>query len=253
MTDPPVRGFSGRDGLELAYREIGDGRPLVLLHGFTSNGLQLIEQGPAGILAGHGYRVILPDMRGHGESARPHDPACYPPDVLADDALALIEQLGLDGYDLGGYSLGARIVLRMLARGARPAHAIVAGQGFDALDGQTSRTSQYRSMLTALVNQETLEPGTPAAQSAYWITQLGADPQAILLVLDSLAPTPEAALGQVPTPTLVLIGDRDDSHPGADALAATMPNARFAEIPGNHYTAQTRPEFATAILAFLGQ
>ena len=59
------------------------------------------------MLAGQGYRVILPDLRGHGDSARPHDPAAYPPDALADDGLALIEQLGLTDYDLGGYSLGA--------------------------------------------------------------------------------------------------------------------------------------------------
>ena len=44
----------------------------------------------------------------------PHDPLSYPPDVLADDGLALIDWLGLDDYDLGGYSLGGRIVLRML-------------------------------------------------------------------------------------------------------------------------------------------
>jgi len=52
------------------------------------------------------------------ERAQSHDPAAYPPDVLADDGLALVEHLGLgDGdYDLGGYSLGARIVVRMLAR-----------------------------------------------------------------------------------------------------------------------------------------
>ncbi|MGH7745084.1 MAG: hypothetical protein ACREQ5_09835 [Candidatus Dormibacteria bacterium] len=55
----------------------------------------------------------------------------YPPDVLDDDGLALIDWLGLDDYDLGGYSLGERIVLRMLVRGARPARAIVVGQRLD--------------------------------------------------------------------------------------------------------------------------
>src|SRR5262245_29669992 len=113
--------FTSRDGQELSYREIGRGRPLVLLHGFLAAGSQWLEHGPAAALAGRGHRVILPDLRGHGDSAHPHDPARYPPDCLADDGLALIDRLGLDDYDLGGYSLGARIALRMLVRGARPA------------------------------------------------------------------------------------------------------------------------------------
>ncbi len=109
----PVYHFPGRDGAELAWREMGAGRPLVLLHGLLGSGAQLADSGPARALAAQGHRVILPDLRGHGDSARPHDPACYPPDVLADDGLALIGHLGLDDYDLGGYSLGGRLVLRL--------------------------------------------------------------------------------------------------------------------------------------------
>ncbi|MGH3673771.1 MAG: alpha/beta fold hydrolase, partial [Pseudonocardiaceae bacterium] len=107
---------------------MGDGRTVVLLPGFTSTALQWIHHGrAAATIAEHGYRVILPDLRGHGDSARPPDPVSYPPDVLDDHGLALIDWLGLDDYDLGGYSLGGRIVLRMLVRGARPTRAIVVG------------------------------------------------------------------------------------------------------------------------------
>lgn len=253
MADPPVHRFPGRDGLELIYREIGDGRPLVLLHGFTSTGLQWIHHGPAAAIAEHGYRVILPDLRGHGDGARPHDPASYPPDVLANDGLALIDWLGLDDYDLGGYSLGGRTVLRMLVRAARPARAIVAGQGLDAINRATSRGGQYRRVLTALVNGDTIEPGSPDEEMAYWISQLGGDPQALLHVLDTHVATPDAALRQIATAMLVVTGDQDHGHASADTLAATLPNARFTRVPGNHFTALTSPELATAIMAFLGQ
>ena len=66
-----------------------------------------------------------------------HDPRAYPPDVLADDSLALIGHFGLGAgqYDLGGYSLGGRIVARMLARGAEPGCAVVAGQGLAKIAG----------------------------------------------------------------------------------------------------------------------
>jgi len=235
--------FRGRDGLELAYRVVGDGRPLVLFHGFTSSSAEWL--GFARTARGH--RVILPDLRGHGDSARPHDPAAYPPDVLVDDGLALVENLGLDDYDLGGYSLGGRVALRMLVRGARPARVVVAGQGLDAVTRPRRPTSLYRRLLTALIEGDELEPGSPEAEAAGWIK---GDPRAFRNVLDSLVPTPAGALTGLTTPALVLIGDRDTGN--ADALASALPDARLAEVPGNHYTAQHHPELANAILTFLG-
>jgi pimeloyl-ACP methyl ester carboxylesterase len=243
--------FPGRDGLKLAYRSIGEGRPIVLLHGFTGSGLQFLEHGLAATLAGHGYRVIVPDLRGHGDSARPHDPAAYPPDVLADDGLALIDFLELRDYDLGGYSLGGRIVLRMLARGARPARAIIGGQGLDALGGPTSRTGGYRRMLTAIASGDRLEPGSPGAMPADWLAKSGADPLALLHVLGTFVATPDTTLAEITTPTLVVAGDQDERQ--AAELAAVLPEGRYVQVPGDHATALLGPELGAAILAFLAQ
>jgi pimeloyl-ACP methyl ester carboxylesterase len=249
--DPPAHRFTGRGGLELAYREIGDGRPLVVLHGFTGTGMQWVRHGPATTLAEHGHRVVLPDLRGHGDGARPHDPACYPADILADDGLALIDELGLEDYDLAGYSLGGRIVLRMLARGARPAHAVVAGQGIQAVRRATGSTGRYHRVLTAMANGATLEPGSPDAEIAHWIVQAGADPVALRHFLASHVATSDAELRQVATPTLVVVGDQDGQHASAEALAAALPDAHFVRVPGNHFTALAAPESAAAITAFL--
>src|SRR5580700_6831882 len=150
MTGSPVRRFLGRDGAELAWREIGDGRPVVLLHGLMGSGALMASDGPARAIAERGYRVILPDLRGHGDSGRPHDPACYPPDILADDMFAFTGHLGLDDFDLGGYSMGGKLVLRLLARGASPARAVVGGQGRDALDAESDRTDGHRRILAAV-------------------------------------------------------------------------------------------------------
>lgn len=247
MTDLPVHRYPGRDGLQLAYRELGTGRPLLLLHGFITDWTLWTDFGPAKALAERGFRVILPDLRGHGASPKPHEP--YPPDVLADDGLALIDWLGLDDYDLGGYSLGGRIALRLLARGARPARAIVAGQGFEACT--RIRNSQNRRTLTALVDGTELEPGSPEAQQAYWIKQSNGDPRALLNILDAQVPTPESALPLITTPVLVAVGDQDHEHASADALAAALPDARFTRVPGNHFTAIGSPEFAAAVTDFL--
>jgi len=243
--------FAGRDGAELACRETGSGRPLVLLHGFMGAGSHMLSYGRVGGLAGQGHRLIVPDFRGHGDSAKPHDPAAYPPDVLADDGLALIAHLGLgDGdYDLGGYSLGGRIVVRMLARGARPGRAIVAGQGLAKVSGPQGGGTNHR-VLTMLAGGTAIEPGSPEARTAHWISESGADPVALLHVLNSLVPTPADALRQIAIPTLVAIGDKDERS-DADELAALLPDARFVRVPGDHASAFAAPELTAAIAAFL--
>jgi pimeloyl-ACP methyl ester carboxylesterase len=243
--------FAGRDGGQLAYRDAGSGRPLILLHGFLGTGSFWLEGGPAAALGEHGFRLVLPDLRGHGESTPSHDPRLYPPDVLADDGLALIDHLGLGPgeYDLGGYSLGARIVVRMLARGAEPGRAVVAGQGLAKVSGPQGGGVTERA-LTALVDGTALDPGSPEAKLAHWVGQFGADPRALLLMLRSLVPTPVGALRRIATPTLVVIGDQDERS-DADELAALLPAGRYARVPGGHGDAFAAPEFGAAVTAFL--
>ncbi|MEV8612146.1 alpha/beta hydrolase [Amycolatopsis sp. NPDC051373] len=244
--------YPGRDGAVLACRSLGEGRPLVLLHGFTATGSQWLNQGPAASLAARGHRVLVPGLRGHGASAHPTTPAAYPPDVLTDDIFALLDTLSLTDYDLGGYSLGARIVVRLLARGARPGRAIVAAQGLSVIT-RTEAGDQSRHILTALANGEPLEPGTPDARAARWITALANDPQALLRVLDTHVPTPAADLPHIPTPTLVTAGADDPRRASAEDLAAVLPHAEFTLVPGNHITALGTPEFAAALTSFLAR
>ena len=68
--------FEARDGVRLAWREMGEGAPIVLLHGlFSSAEINWIKFGTAACVAREGYRVIMPDLRIHGSSEAPHDDA----------------------------------------------------------------------------------------------------------------------------------------------------------------------------------
>jgi pimeloyl-ACP methyl ester carboxylesterase len=235
----------------LAYREMGEGRPLLLIHGYCSTALvNWVRYGHAALLAALGYRVIMPDLRGHGDSAKPHISAAYPPDVLIDDGFALLEHLGLFDYDLGGYSLGARITLRMLVRGAAPGRAIAAGMGLEGMTHTASRTRYFRHVLTHLGGFE--------RGSAEWMTEaflhtMRADPMALLQVLDTFVDTPLTELARIETPTLVLAGAADDDNGSAEALSDALPNGRHVAIPGNHMNAVTQPQLGMAIAAFLGE
>ncbi len=100
---PATHTFTSADGLTLSYHEAGSGRPVVLLHGYISTALETwVRSGVADGLRAAGRRLIMPDMRGHGHSARPHEPSGYPPDALVGDVEALIAHLDLTDYDLAG-------------------------------------------------------------------------------------------------------------------------------------------------------
>ncbi|TVT02302.1 alpha/beta hydrolase [Amycolatopsis bartoniae] len=248
-SDPVTGRFQGRDGTELAYREVGRGRPVVLIHGYFSTAqVNWLTYGHAAKLAERGRRVIMPDLRAHGDSAKPHDPAAYPPDVLADDAFALLEHLGLDEYDLGGYSLGARTVVRMLVRGATPGRAVVAGTGLEGITETRGSGEHFRRILTGL---GTFERGSAEWKAERFLRSTGGDPVALRHVLDTFVDTPPEELRRLGTPVLVLVGDRDDGQRSADRLAELLPKAEFARVPGDHMSAVAGQELGTAIADYL--
>lgn len=249
-TGLPIHYFQSRDGLALAYRETGAGRPLVLIHGFFSTAsVNWVRYGHAEKLAALGYRVVMPDLRAHGDSAKPHDAGAYPPDVLANDGFALVEHLGLTDYDLGGYSLGGRTTVRMLARGARPGRAIVAGAGWDGVVNTGGRGVHFRKILT---NLGTFDRGSAEWMAEAFLKTVGGDPVALLHVLDTFVDTSREDLGRIETPTLVLMGSDDHDTGSGEELAAALRHGRYAEIPGNHMSAVTKPELGTAIAEYLG-
>lgn len=241
--------FTAPNGAQIAWHETGEGRPVVLIHGYFSDAnTNWIRFGHAALIATRGFRVIMPDLRAHGDSDKPHDPAAYPPDVLAIDNLALIAHLGLTDYDLGGYSLGARTTVRMLAMGATPGKVVISGMGLEGLTDTGRRAAHFRKILT---NLGSFAKGSPEWFAEAFLKTTGGDPVALLGVLDSFVDTPRAAIAAIANPVLVLAGDADDDNGSHAALADLLPDARLVEVPGNHMSVVTTPPFGQAIADFL--
>jgi pimeloyl-ACP methyl ester carboxylesterase len=242
--------YRGFDGADLAVAEIGEGRPIILLHGLFSSGeMNWRKFGAATEIAGAGFRAIMPDFRAHGQSAAPHDLAAYPPDVLALDIEALVAQLGLTDFDLAGYSLGARTVVRLLTRGMRSGRAILAGMGLEGITGGTRRADFFRRVID---RPDGWPAGSPEAFAAAFMKQNKVDTAAVRLLLDSQQSTPADVLHTLDTRCLVLCGVDDRDNGSAADLALALPNAALVEIPGNHMSAVTKADFGTAIAAWLG-
>lgn len=241
--------FEASDGVRLAVHEMGAGRPLILLHGYFSDAAtNWIKYGHAALLADAGFRVIMPNLRAHGQSGKPHDPAYYPKDVLADDQFALIEHLGLTDFDLGGYSLGGRTVARMLARGCAPRRAVISGMGLKGLTNTEARGDHFRHVLTNLGQHER---GSAAFMAEAFLKTSGGDPVALLRILDTFVDTPVEAIGGFDLPVAVVCGEDDQDNGSALALAEALPHGTLISVPGNHMSAVVKPDLGQAIGDFL--
>jgi pimeloyl-ACP methyl ester carboxylesterase len=246
---PQLHHFTAPDGQRLAWHELGEGRPVLLLHGLFSNAdINWLRYGHAAAIASAGLRAIMLDHRAHGHSAKPHDAAAYPKDVLTTDALALVADLGLADYDLVGYSLGARTAVRMIARGARPRRLALAGMGLEGLLGTTGRADHFRDILLNLGRHER---GSPKWMAEAFLKTTKGDPQALLPLLDTWEHVTEADLALVTMPTLVVAGAEDLDNGSAPTLAERLPNGRYVEVPGGHMSSVTKPELGQAIATFL--
>ncbi len=241
--------FASFDGVDLAWHEIGTGRPLILFHGYFSDAqTNWIKYGHAALLAAAGFRVIMLDLRGHGDSAKPHDKTAYPKDVLADDGFALIKHLGLTDYDLGGYSLGGRTVARMLVRGATPRRAVISGMGLTGLTDTKARVTHFSNVFAELGSHK---QGSPAWMAEAFLKTTGGDPVALEHVLYTSVDTPAEALAALTLPVGVVCGADDDDNGSAASLAELLPNGALITVPGNHMSAVAKSDLGHAIRDFL--
>lgn len=250
MVASPTRyAFRAQDGVQLAWHELGEGRPAVMLHGLFSDAeTNWIRFGHAAAIVARGFRLIMPDLRAHGISSKPHDRSAYPPDVLADDGLALISHLGLVDYDLGGYSLGARTAVRMVVLGARPRRLVIGGMGLQGLLHTGARTAHFKHVLAGLGRHPR---GSPEWMAEAFLKTTGGDPKALRLLLGSFVDTSEAELRAIDMPALVVSGAEDHDNGSALAVAELLPQADYVEVPGNHMSAVTKPDLGRVIAEFL--
>ena len=249
MSEAQVRYWTASDGVELAYHELGTGRAVILLHGLFSDAvMNWVKFGHAERIAARGFRVIMPDLRAHGLSGKPHDPEYYPRGILARDLRELVAHLALAEFDLGGFSLGARTTVEAVGEGLRPRRAVLGGAGLEGLRHWERRKLFF---LEAIALFDHVPRGDPHWLSIQFMKSQKVDLVAAGLLLESFADARREWLEAFTMPTLVVCGAEDEDNGSAEELAAALPDATFAEVPGTHMSSVTRPELGEAIAAFL--
>jgi pimeloyl-ACP methyl ester carboxylesterase len=240
--------FKTFDELDLSYHDEGDGRTIVLLHGFAADtNINYVRSGILDVLLDEGYRVIALDLRGHGLSARPIDVEAYLDDAMKQDVAALFDHLGLDDVVLVGYSMGADLALRFAADDSRVKALALLGIGAER--GDDSDTN-WRGDLIAALESDALDLDDAAAGRVRITAGLDRAPLVALLKASAAANRQRPARPTVPVLLAVGVDDENATDPGplAEQLGAT-----FVQVPGDHFTANSAPDLHRSLTKFLAE
>jgi 2-succinyl-6-hydroxy-2,4-cyclohexadiene-1-carboxylate synthase len=255
------------NGIEIAFEEHGTGtRPLVLLHGFTGYRQDFATQ--LGALAAHG-RLIVPDLRGHGDSAHAGDPADYTLDHLRVDLVALLDALDVERCDLLGHSMGGMVALRaalahadridsLLLMDTAPGPLAWVNRDQLALATRVALEAGMQSLATILRARAKDDPdrGAPDrrleerwGEERFWAwreSRIAAmDPHAYAAFGLALVEQEDltARLRDIAAPTTVLVGELDrEFRAPAEVLAREIPDAMLVVLPeGGHQPQHEAP------------
>ncbi|MCW2726308.1 MAG: hydrolase, alpha/beta fold family [Frankiales bacterium] len=249
--------------MDLAYREMGTGTPLVLLHAFPLSSAMWLSQreGLSGLC-----RVITPDLRGFGGSPLGEDEPSL--DASADDVAALLDKLDLDRVVLGGLSMGGYVAMAFLRRHPDRVSALVLADTKAGADPEPVKANRERiaaavvedgstvlaaDVLPTLTGRTTAASRPMAAGRVRALVQAAPAP-AVAWAQRAMAARPDSfdTLRAFDRPSLVVVGDEDELSSPADAQAMVeaLPDARLAVIrEAGHLTAVETPEAFTAEVA----
>lgn len=229
------------NGIRLYYSKIGHGSPVVLLHGGLGNADYWGHQVKA-LAARH--TVISVDSRGHGRSTRDARPYGY--DLMADDVIALLDQLNIPRADFVGWSDGAILGLDLAMRYPQRVGKVFAYAANTRTDGVKEGVENNPTFAAYIerAGQEyaKLSP-TPGEYQAFV--------EQISHMWASQPNWSDADLSRIKAPVLIVDGDRDEAikREHTEYMAATIPGAGLLILPNtSHFAFLQDPGFFNAAL-----
>jgi pimeloyl-ACP methyl ester carboxylesterase len=238
------RFFISFDSTRIHFETWGRGEPVLLLHGFVVSGASWKNTALYKDLIRSGFTVIVPDLRGNGLSGKPHNPEAYAQDAEAKDMMGLIKMLGFNHYSVVGYSRGSIIAARLLVLDKRVVKGVLGGMGADFTNPEWPRRIMFYKALMG-------EPVKELEGMVKYIQSSGLDQLALAYLQKEQPSTSKKELGALKQPVLVVCGDKDSDNGSSDELVKLIPNARHANVPGDHGGAVRTAEFSSAVISFL--
>jgi pimeloyl-ACP methyl ester carboxylesterase len=242
------------DGFEIAFIDEGEGDPVILVHGFASNAIvNWVDTGWVRHLARAGYRVVAVDNRGHGRSAKPHDPQHYGAPVMAEDVRRLMDYLGFDRADVMGFSMGARICAFLALRHPDRVRSAV----FGGLGANMVRPMAGTGPIARALEADSIDDVTNATARTFraFAEATKSDLKALAACIrSSRDPLPPEDVARIACPVLVAVGTEDVIGGPAADLAKLLPRGEALDIVGrDHMKSVGDPTYKRAVVDFLSR
>lgn len=244
---------SAADGTAIAYETLGEGVPIVLVHGFgASRAITWANTNWYQTLSRAGRRLIAIDCRGHGQSGKPYDVPFYEEGRMAADILAVLDALGFAQADIMGYSMGGYLAIRVMSDTPQRARRVVlAGVGAKYFHHSRDRAEVIAQGLLTPDPATIVDPEAIAFRT--FCERAGNDLVALAACIRRSRRVIEPhELAQISHSVLVVCGEQDDTSGPAEPLAREFANGRAVIVPRrNHHSTVGDRVYKDAVLEFL--
>ena len=241
------------DGTPISYETLGEGPPVVLVHGFgASRAITWANTNWYQTLSRVGRRLIAIDCRGHGQSGKPHDAPSYEDGRMAGDILAVLDSLGIAQADIMGYSMGGFLAIRLMSDAPqRLRRVVLAGVGEKYFRYSRDRAEIIAQGLLApdpatIVDPEAIAFRTFCERAGNDLVALAACARRSRRIIEP------HEMAQMLHPLLVVCGELDDTSGPAEPLARNFPHGRAVTVPRrNHHSTVGDRVYKDTALEFL--
>ncbi len=241
--------FISFDGTKIAYSDNGNGEVVLLIHGFIVDGnwnwgkselkKQLIKQG---------YRVIIPDLRGNGDSDKPQNEDAYKNNAEVKDLIALIDHLEADNYMAVGYSRGAILLANLVTKDKRITKAVFGGMGIGFTNPNWHRRIEFGNVFSGRT-----EPNQMTRGAVEFAEDLDVNFKIMGYLQDYQPETTVTELNNIEMEALVICGDEDIDNGNPKELQEQLPNSKLSLVSGDHMSTPFSMDFAESIIEFLNE
>lgn len=236
--------FNSFDATKIAYTDEGNGSPVLLIHGFINSKNSWSKTALKKDLLAKGYRVIIPDLRGNGESDTPKNDEAYANNAEVKDLVLLAKHLKLDAYVAVGYSRGSIVLAKLLTQKPKIRKAVLGGMGIDFTNPNWDRRLLFAAAFDGKTTAET-EGAVNYAKS------IKADLRALHLQQKHQPVTSKKELQTIGISVLVIAGDEDLDNGNPKDLEEAIPNALLKIVKGNHNETYKTESFSKEVIKFI--
>lgn len=236
--------FKSFDGTHITYTDEGFGEAVLLLHGFLNSGKSWDNTKLKQDLLDEGYRVIVPDLRGCGQSDKPQEEAAYQNNAEVRDIKLLMSHLNAKKYIAIGYSRGSIVLAELLTLDSRIKKAVLGGMGLDFTNPKWNRRMAFADAFNGNVTEMT-------RGAVDYAKSIDADFRSLHLQQKYQPSTSKEELEKLKIKILVIAGNLDSDNGNPEALRNVFKKSKLTIVTGDHNGAWKTQEFSDQILRFL--